>query len=740
MNNGITQQTKFWKFLENNKIEIPIIQRDYAQGRKGKENLRKIFLNDLISALEKNEVLKLDFIYGCVKNGCLNPLDGQQRLTTLWLLHWYIAYKAGKLEIDANIKVFKRFTYETRVSSREFCEKLSEFTEKNCDSIVEYIQNQTWFLAAWKQDPTIEAMLNTLGMLNDILQNIDGYWEKLTETNGQTCPIIFYYLPLHELKLSDDLYIKMNARGKPLTSFENFKADLVGYLEERGFNKDEKNLEKNPQDTIAHKLDTAWTDIFWKYRSKDYEIDDIYFTFLNRYFFSNWITLKREGKYYTVKEIEKDNLFEYLYNKDDRNIKYKGFDIYKSLKCDFNRLEKILDNFHKTFKNVSKDDICKLLKISFIPEYRIEKEKNILTELIQRERVVFHAICRYFETNEYDEKGFKQWLRIVWNIANNSNQESSIEGMLGAIRLIDELAENSHNIYSFLADTDKKIISETAKDQITEEREKAKKILENSIWEDKIINAEQTAFFNGAIRFLFRTERSIYDWDKFDSRLEKAKEYFNSNGVIEIYTKEAILLRTFISNFSEQKHFENITFDNNVNSWRKNLLDETYIDILNQFFDITDIKAASFDLFSSSITEDRLRDLQNDLCKTTILKDFGSNSSWKSWYLIKYGICVLYPSNTKDKKKIFILADKRNQILYDLEKRDIIEIYKEQKIEKLPYFRGWDIFFTLKVNKKKYMYQRWNILKVQNDSGEWEDTGVRSADKIEECILSGKFP
>ena len=86
--------TTFWHFLENYSIEIPIIQRDYAQGRIGKETLRKNFLTDLKEALDKaldkskpHEKMKLDFIYGSTENGKLYPLDGQQRLTTLWLMH-----------------------------------------------------------------------------------------------------------------------------------------------------------------------------------------------------------------------------------------------------------------------------------------------------------------------------------------------------------------------------------------------------------------------------------------------------------------------------------------------------------------------------------------------------------------------------------------------------------------------------------------------------------------------------
>lgn len=124
----MANKTTFWSFLKNNYIEIPIIQRDYAQGRLGKENLRKNFLGDLKRALDneppyKDTEMKLDFIYGTTENDRLNPLDGQQRLTTLWLLHWYIALRADMLNED-NCAILKKFTYETRITSREFCRNL----------------------------------------------------------------------------------------------------------------------------------------------------------------------------------------------------------------------------------------------------------------------------------------------------------------------------------------------------------------------------------------------------------------------------------------------------------------------------------------------------------------------------------------------------------------------------------------------------------------------------------------
>ena len=47
-----TNKITFWQLLQNNSIEIPIVQRDYAQGRVGKEYLRKNFLTSLKQALD----------------------------------------------------------------------------------------------------------------------------------------------------------------------------------------------------------------------------------------------------------------------------------------------------------------------------------------------------------------------------------------------------------------------------------------------------------------------------------------------------------------------------------------------------------------------------------------------------------------------------------------------------------------------------------------------------------------
>ena len=567
-----TKAISFWNFLKENTIEIPIIQRDYAQGRLGKETLRKNFLRDLKNALDKGETIKLDFVYGSTENDILNPLDGQQRLTTLWLLHWYIALRAGELSED-NCMIFRKFTYETRISSREFCQNLcvpEYFQNFDGKDIVRFITKQTWFYSAWKQDPTIQSMLRMLGGTKivdkkgeDIVDGIeeifhgtseDGfklYWENITTKEV----IVFYHLPLEDFGLSDDLYIKMNARGKQLTSFENFKADLIGYITKQAEDDPEWKELLDAKNGIPIMLDTDWTDIFWQNKSKDNKIDEIYFAFINRYFFQELVCATKEDNsdLYSADNIEKKNgSFSHLYgNKsDDSQLYYSGLEKYlyfedKTIPLSFFKSVKdSLDNYKSNEIKCCLNDYFPGWadsKFEFIPKY---DKTGIITTLGQKERVVFLAISRYFEKGSFDdETSFKRWMRVVWNIVENSSIET-ISAMIGAMRLIDELSEGAHDIYKFLSNSQLQIKSNFAKEQVAEEIAKAKQILngeprpDGMPWEGIIIEAENYAFFKGAILFLFTDGEGNINWCDFDTKWEKTKEYFDKDGVKDPYKVE----------------------------------------------------------------------------------------------------------------------------------------------------------------------------------------------------------
>ena len=108
--------TNFNNIIKEYCIQIPIIQRDYAQGRGDDEinEIRNNFLETILSNLLQEKTLHLDFVYGSIKpqtdKTVFVPLDGQQRLTTLFLLHWYLGKKENK-----DIKISIHFPLKTNL-------------------------------------------------------------------------------------------------------------------------------------------------------------------------------------------------------------------------------------------------------------------------------------------------------------------------------------------------------------------------------------------------------------------------------------------------------------------------------------------------------------------------------------------------------------------------------------------------------------------------------------------------
>lgn len=117
----IGKQDTFWNLINEYKIVVPKIQRDYVQGRENKtvEKNREEFVKELIGSLAENKPMSLNFVYGTIQNSNeFIPIDGQQRLTTLFLLHLYVLAKKG--DIDAIGKLQKQFSYQTRYTTNRF--------------------------------------------------------------------------------------------------------------------------------------------------------------------------------------------------------------------------------------------------------------------------------------------------------------------------------------------------------------------------------------------------------------------------------------------------------------------------------------------------------------------------------------------------------------------------------------------------------------------------------------------
>lgn len=256
----------FWELINEYPISIPQVQRDYAYGRE--EEKAKSVCENILSSMhdalipETDAVpLTMDFVYGNIrKEAGLNPLDGQQRLTTLFLLHFYAAVKENH---PNEKKILKRFCYETRQTANNFCQSMIDdddfaLNTDSGESLSKQITNSSKFLPSYNTDPTISSMLVVLDRIAEKFHDISNLWEKLTSERR----IIFYFLPLSKFGLSDDLYIKMNSRGKALTKYELYKSDFLEFLE---------NNYPSFKDVFSEKLDTVWTDTLWKHAESDSE-------------------------------------------------------------------------------------------------------------------------------------------------------------------------------------------------------------------------------------------------------------------------------------------------------------------------------------------------------------------------------------------------------------------------------------------------------------------------------------
>ena len=234
------KQISFLELLKDSvQIVIPIIQRDYAQGRidtTGQslyQEVRENFIDQLKKALENNKPLVLDYIYGSLENGFFYPVDGQQRLTTLFLLHWYVGIKEKSLDTpceDTSYReMLKKFSYATRDTAQEFCLALCDmnFDFSNIEDLSKAIKNATSYFHAYDQDPTVQSMLVMLDKIHlEFKDTVHALWSRLNN-------ITFWCLYLEKFGLTDDLFVKMNARGKRLSRFDLFKAELESALDKR---------------------------------------------------------------------------------------------------------------------------------------------------------------------------------------------------------------------------------------------------------------------------------------------------------------------------------------------------------------------------------------------------------------------------------------------------------------------------------------------------------------------------
>lgn len=675
-------------------FEIPIIQRDYAQGRSDERSkeIRKTFLGSLIAAVENypQKNIELDFVYGKRNKNKVYLLDGQQRITTLYLLHWYLAQRLQKPSLLKDVAL----SYRVRQYADEFTKKISdESTQIDFSSIIpsQAICNCTWFFDAWKHDPTVKGMLNTLNTIHELLKdkeiNEERYWLPLEEG-----AVTFYWLDLEEHQLTDELYLKMNARGKQLSNFENFKASLVKRVADNGW---EENIDE--KDSFSFKMDTIYTDLFWEYRGEvnviDYEITN---------FFAGMAMIG-----YALKENSEaqQKRIQELFN-NPLSVRVEDFE-----KSDFERLTSYLDFYSAVEKILIETELWKY--------YNTDNKRGLFEEFIKDEnkgtekkydgatysqRVLFYALSELFMEAKDKNNISEDFIRVVRNIVENATIDSA-QTFVYAIKLMSELLEGVQDIYWYLCKT--AIQSNFASYQVTQEKQKVERIVANPEWKDVIWEAEDHPMFKGDIGFLLLETEN--DLPLFKKRYEVAKEMFDVEGVKGKYRENALLIRALVSRFDNWYLFwSRLVFDSSTETWKRILrTDNRWVKYFLLLLD-NESKLEQFITEDSSLQKGDEDDNDFKLRKKTHTNLYQTEllvaiceECYLRWESNNY---ILYPYNCRNERFKYIVTNERNKKLAQAVAKGIVKT--EQQLElngkKIPFFWGWNVHFTY--DDKEYVW------------------------------------
>ena len=498
-------------------IEIPLIQRDYAQGRESQATVRDVFLNSIFTALNDGDSLNLDFVYG-TSTDCevFYPIDGQQRLTTLFLLHWVAFWKMGKLG-DFQKRMMENgvssFRYSVRPGAERFFPALLKWNPPSGIAGDVWFQNelpkQIWFLKNWLNDPTVRGALVMLDSIKEKFKDFSA--DDLESRLGK---IEMEILVLPKGMPADEIYLKMNARGKPLTDFEKFKAWMV--------------RPKSPlkRDDWKLRLDREWLEFFWGNSKNDKHRASA----VSACFFNTMLSLAinahagREPNFGETGEVFADRINGWIklgrsYREDQWKILFDAEVIHGAFAS--------LDEFHKRTAEIlnlmrSGDWISKENQVIFDPD----------PKLSFTDRCWLHAITLFCHGKCGEDR---EWFRVVRNLISNTAL-SNIIYLPQTIRSLDKLAERmKEGVLAGLAslgdDEIQIFIPKDFGDQLREERTKAQLLRDPSADWEVIRTAESHSYLKGQIEVLLSgstDDKSTIDAAGFSNRWETFKVLMDS--------------------------------------------------------------------------------------------------------------------------------------------------------------------------------------------------------------------
>ena len=680
--------------LSRYRVVIPGIQRHYVQGFKNPkaESVRKQFIKEIFTAIEeKQDDFNLHFIYGPINTDgedSFVPVDGQQRLTTLWLIARYAVEKAESSDRKDLLCLLSRFTYEDRINAKRFCQALTcedsrwDITkDPNPDILC-----QDWFVGYWKEDETVASMIRMLSTIHD---EWNKHKDALTAEDVLAAIASQIRFELKIDRFGDDVYMKMNARGLQLTQWENFKGKFSeGLLEEI----------KETWDKEMEEL----SNLYFTCSRKQYELPD------NAFFALYVRIMAYEARIFGVNCSNNiKELAAYTHNHNTWSqieLPFVPYSDFSGITNNESVAYTVAATCVKMIKTVLANEQnivpyfgdCKLFDTFFHPQNGNELDFTLCC----------YEYFKKFVNEDVDTTNFLKALRLMWNILENVDKQ--YENPYNRVELVKKIIDiEDKTLYSPQI---KEIIGSNAPEQAKEEAEKAVQMHRNdqsmpcdwnkeklgpwSNWNDAIEKAEVWAFFHGSIRFLYRNSNGENTWEKFATKLCNCMDLFTKDGLTE--EKKVKANQVLISHCKEWDDIRREpVFDAKKESWKQVLTDNSLSECVNGLL-----------LSPNEIVDNHngiIQILIDDAIWKNLIKDTpgyelewkaNSPSLWLNRYL--YLTVKLMRNNREDILDSFINND---NIIFEAE-----DERRYMEIKGVNYYFAVPMFFVYKYKNEKYRF------------------------------------
>ena len=696
--------------LSRYRVVIPGIQRHYVQGANNPkaESVRKQFIKEIFTAIEKKQnEFNLHFIYGPINtNGedSFVPVDGQQRLTTLWLIARYAVEKAESSDRKDLLRLLSRFTYEDRINAKRFCQAMT--CEDSRWNITQdpnpNILCQDWFVDYWKEDETVASMIR---MLSTIHEEWNKHQDSITAEDILEAIASKIRFELKIDAFGDDIYMKMNARGLQLTQWENFKGKFSEDLRE-----DKKEWWVKEMEELSNRFFTC--------SDEQHELPDNAFFALYARIMAYEARKPGVDCGNSIKQ-----LAAYTHNHNTWSQIELPFVSYSDFSGITNN-ESIASTVAETCVKMIKTVLDNFKEI--VPYFGDNKLFDTFFHPQNRNELDFTLCCyeyfKKFVNEDVDTNNFLKALRLMWNILENvDRQYENPDYRVELVKKFTDLGDQT--LYSpQIKEIEKEI--EKAPEQAKEEAEKAKQMHCNdqsmpsdwnektlgrwSNWNDAIKKAEECAFFHGSIRFLYRNGNGETTWEKFATKLCNCKNLFTKDGLSE--EKKVKANQVLISHCEDwEKLKRKPVFDTDKESWKQVLTDVKLSEYVNGLLlSPNEIVDNNNGIIQILIDDAIWKNLIKDTSGYELEWKANSPSLWLNRYL--YLTVKLTRNNREDILDSFINND---DIKFEAE-----DERRYMKIKDVNYYFAVPMFFVYKYKDENYHFawQTWGYIDMYDNN------------------------